>query len=198
MKNIFCAIFLMFSVTVFAQTQFAQISERGSSRTLTYFQENNDLVFIFKDGQLEKEIKRLHFESTSNTLRIEGDQDVYNFELLRNMTEASGSAYQWCWKNKGQSSDGYADFDHTINAAKGFWFLLFPGLATVSLCAVGPAVPFIVGVLAAPIDGAITLSDRIVDPDAIAVRKFSKLLRGKNKKASKLVFESLINQISEL
>jgi hypothetical protein len=68
----------------------------------------------------------------------------------------------------------------------------------LALCAVGPGVPFILGVLAAPIDGMITVGDALLDSEIIAARKYSKLLRGKDSKASPKVFNDLVEKISAL
>jgi hypothetical protein len=56
----------------------------------------------------------------------------------------------------------------------------------------------ILGVPGVPVDAIITGTDRVVDKDAIAARRFSDLINGKSKKASKKVFSSLIKQIQKL
>jgi hypothetical protein len=71
-------------------------------------------------------------------------------------------------------------------------------IPTMALCATAPGVPFLVGVIAAPIEGIIGLGDRIFDADTVAARKFSALLRGHTKKASPKVFSSLVRQITKL
>ncbi len=187
------ALLSLFTVSTFASTEIANIKERNSNRSLKYSQEGDQLIFTLVNGVQEKEIKRLTVNATSASLSIAGDKDVYNFEFLKTMTEASGKSYKWCWT---------AEFDvdplTLVPAISGLPFLLVGMIPTVALCATAPGVPFLVGVIAAPIDGVISLGDRIFDADAIAARKFSALLRGNSKKASTKVFRSLVRQISEL
>jgi hypothetical protein len=189
MKRIIAlTLFNLFVINGFASTEIAKVVEKNSTRSLIYSQEGNQLVFTLANGTLVNEIKRLTFDATSTSLRIEGDNDVYNFDFFKSMTRASGKAYKWCW----------AQDLELVPAMYGLPFFLVGAIPTMSLCAVGPGVPFILGVIAAPIDGVISLGDRIFDADTIAARKFSALLRGNNKKASPKVFSSLVRQISKL
>lgn len=187
----------LFTLNTFAATEIASVSERNSNRSLSYSRKDNELIFTLVNGTQEKEIKRLTFNATTASLQIAGDQDVYTFDFLENMTRTSGKAYKWCW-TKAYKDRAFGESIWLTPATSGYSILVFGAIPTMALCATAPGVPFILGILAAPVDGLISLGDRIFDADTVAARRFSKLLRGKNRKASRAVFSSLVQQISEL
>lgn len=200
MKKLVVGIVALLSLSAFAQNgtkKIAQIKERGTDRTLVYTQDGKNLIFTVKDGSFSEDIKTLKYQISAKTLELAGDNDTYKFEFLSKMKNASSDAYHWCWTVKNPSRGEFPDFTY---APAGYGAILFGvGLVvTVPLCAVVPGVPFILGAILSPIDGVITVADNLFDADAVAARKFSRLLKGKNKTASKDVFNSIVHQISAL
>ena len=188
MKKIIAGILILaFSAQSFAFTEIASIKERNSQRVLLYGHDENSLVFKIKTGDLEQTIKKLDIERTeSGLISLRSRNANYHFEMIQGLTEASRKAYRWCY-----------DFDNGVHQL-GLIALGAGALVTLSLCAILPGTPFLLGVALLPVDGAITLADKTLDPDYIAAQKFQKLISGKNKKASPKVFRSLVDQIKRL
>lgn len=189
------SILCCFSLSAFSATELARIEERTSPRTLIYAKDGDHLLFSVSDGIEVKEIKRLTYHSTSDSVQISGDQDVYHFEFLKTMTNATASAYDWCWSPHPSANQPSIDY---MPALSGTNFAMIGVIGSLTLCATVPGVPFLVGVIAAPVDGVLTLGDRLLDRESIAARKFAALLRGETSIASHRVFKTLIQKISEL
>jgi hypothetical protein len=197
MKKLLIGLLALSSISAFAATnEISRVSERNSNRELVYSQNETTLIFSLKQNGIEREIKRLDFDINNNELTINGDSNRYQFNFLKKMTRASGKAYKWCWTDSSVHQEGGGSL--LVPATSGAFIAIVGAIPTMALCAVGPGVPFILGVLAAPIDGMITAGDALLDSEVIAARKFSKLLRAKGSKASPKVFNDLVKKISDL
>lgn len=189
MKKIILFTLLTLFTIPLVSASLGTIKERNSIRSLTYQLDGEDLVFKVTNMGVTKELKRLELDVSGNLLTLAGDNDVYTFEFLKKMSSATRNSYEWCWEIP--SND-------MRRAALGVYIFGFGALGSVTLCAVTPAVPFLLGVLVSPFDGLISIGDRVFDVDAIAARKFNRMLKGKNPRVSTKVFNSLVSQISNL
>lgn len=192
-KLIMISMLLSISLPIFASTKIAVIKERSSSRSLIYSIDGDQLIFKLLNEGKEEEIKRLSLSNDSQSVQLRGDQNIYQFEIFKSMKEASKKSYDWCWKPNPKMP-----YDMPTVAGVAIMSLGTALVPMAALCASLPGTPYILGLLLAPIDGIISLGDRLFDKDAIAARKFKSLLKAKNKKASKKVFNSLIEQLKKL
>ena len=155
------------------------------------------MIFTLNDGNTAQIIKRLTIKESQNSLDIVGDNDVYTFDYVQKAFKATFKAYSWCWTSQGLSTKPPA-----------YWGLLAFGVGVIPslvLCATAPSVPLIFEVLGAPVDGVISLGHHSVNvtkklssKKVKAANKLRKLVRGKDKKASKKVFESILKQVKAL
>ena len=205
-KNIFILSLSLFSFSpgggayaqqgVVEQNQvIGHIRERNSDRELIYTRSDSSITFTLKQGESEQELKKLDLALAGTDLALSVDGEHYRFEFLHEMKNASGKAYEWCWVSGEVPIALGGDPLEVVPAISG----LIPfAPISLALCAVVPGVPYLVGVLAAPIDGAITAEHALFDSDVVAARKFSKLMRGQDTQASPKVFAELLKKISEL
>lgn len=196
MKNLLLAFGLLTSLTAFAGvdlvgTKMGTIKERKSSSEIIYTRDGKDLYFYLSEQGDNTLLKKITIKRTASEVTIAGDELQYRFNILGTALDASADAYEWCWVPYSGSNDAFKDF---APAAGGVLFFE----VAVPLCAVVPGIPALVGIILSPIDGIITAVTALTNADVVAVRKFSKLIRGKNVSARKNVFDSLINQINEI
>ena len=189
-KLVWFALLTLFTIPL-VSASLGTIKERNSIRSLTYQLDGEDLVFKVTNMGVTKELKRLELDVSGNLLTLAGDNDVYTFEFLKKMSSATRNSYEWCWFENPQ-------LDNIAPAYLGVVVLGVGALGSMTLCAVTPGVPFLLGVLVSPFDGLISIGDRVFDVDAIAARKFNRMLKGENPRVSTKVFNSLVNQISNL
>ena len=198
MKTVLLLAILTISSSAFASDEVSRIQERGSQRVLTYSRDNNNLIFALDNGYNIKEIKRLNVNIINNVLEILGDADVYHLNIFYSLGVAAIGSYDWCFTDQRFNNNFESDFVRWLTGMRAPAFFSLATPITFPLCVTLPGIPLILGAILIPVDGLIEFGDRLLDPDAVAARKFSKLLRGKNKKASRRVFESLIRQIKKL
>ncbi len=196
MKKLLVGLLALGSISSFAMQ--SSISEKGTNRKLIYSQVENEIVLKLSDSNGLKELKRLRISNSDDEVSLIGDIDTYSFQVFKASKDITSAGYDWCFTNKINMYELEDPMERwfAAQAEPAFASILTP--ASLPLCATLPAVPVIAGALLFPIDALITLGDKLFDVDAIAARKFSKLVRGKNKKASKKVFRSIIQQIKKL
>ena len=203
MKKILTGFMLLISMVSFAQTQFAEIIEKGSNRKITYMQDqdSNQLIFTLHVGEVKEVLNKLkysfEYSADENTLELAGDQNVYSFNFFKRMKDVAEKMYYGnCEYYLGLIAGG-TTFGGLIGMVAMNTWLGLPIAGGAAVLACGGA-PIALGVLGLPIEAVIGVGDKILDKDARAARKFSKLVRGKSNKASTKVFKSLIEQIKKL
>jgi hypothetical protein len=199
MKKILTGFMLLISMVSFAQTQVAEIIEKGSNRKITYMQDqdSNQLIFTLHEGEVTEVLKKLKYSADGNTLELAGDQNVYSFNFFKRMKDvAEKMYYNNCEYYLGLIASGTTSVGMIAMVAMNTG-LGFPIAGGTAVLACGGA-PIALGVLGLPIEAVIGVGDKILDKDARAARKFSKLVSGKGNEASTKVFISLIEQIKKL
>jgi hypothetical protein len=177
----------------FASQEIGNIKERGSSRSLIYSIDGDVMRFSLELYGVKRVIKELVIDVQEDEVELSGGKNIYHFEILKGLALTTGSAYKWCFTPLDPLRN-----DHWLRGCgrPAFYPPLPP--VTFALCTTLPAVPVLAGLILSPLDGTITFLNKAFNKKVIAARKFSKLLRGKNTKASRRVFKSLLKQIREL
>lgn len=184
-------------------TKIATLENRGSSEELIFSRsgEKGEVMnFYLSQHGIMSLVKSVTVQSrAANELKLVGDKgDEYKFRMFKKLRDTSSDSYNWCWRTNDVTTSGGKKFEREGNEFPPSAGFLFLAPATSVLCAVLPGTPFIAGILLSPVDGIVTVGDKIFDADAIASRKFSKFLRGNDMEVSDRVFESIVKQLSDL
>ncbi len=168
----------------------ARVKEKHSHRSIIYSATDTDIVISLFSRGVVQELKSLPISTSESTITLKGTKDKYSFNILKGLVGATADAYDWCFTE----NDGI----NMAPALIGAYAFFFGAVATIPLCAILPVVPTIAGGLLTPIDAVITVGNKEFSRNEIAKRKFSKLMREKDIKANRHVFESMIAQIKAL
>ena len=171
------------------ETLISIIQNRRTDQEVRYYRKNNNMVFkLYEQGQ-ETILKEVTIEKSANEVRIRGKRD-FSFPILSSTFKASGEAYDWCFNT--------VSFDDSLPAAYAGIYALGVGIAaTMSLCAVLPGMPAVLGIALLPVDGVVTAIG-LLSAEQRAERKFEKMIQGNSKKINDRAFKKLLAGIDNL
>jgi hypothetical protein len=181
------------SPSVILSQTVARVIDRSSDREiLTTLKDGVISFYLSQAGQLAL-LKQTKLMNSGKILKIEGK--INKYRVRDALFHSSKVAYSWCW----DSTTPYHKMD--VGLPPGAWgaFLIYIGTPITAIpCGVLPGVPFVAGVVATPIEFGAHLMDQGLNSDAVAARKFKRLVRGRTVRASSAVFDSLLRQIEKL
>ena len=181
------------SPSVILSQTVARVRDRNSEREIITTLKDGVISFYLAQGGQFALLKQTKLRNSGKLVKIEGKLNQYRVRDA--LFHSSAVAYRWCWD---------VDFsmpNSDFGLPPGAWglTLVFVGLPITAIpCGILPGIPFVAGVAAAPIELGAHLIDQGLNPDAIAARKFKRLVRGRTVRASSAVFDSLLRQIENL
>ncbi|MCT4641762.1 MAG: hypothetical protein N4A33_05640 [Bacteriovoracaceae bacterium] len=211
MRNLLIGLFMATALTCYANSdRVVIVKERNSNREIhisyeTNQDKQNDIVFSLKDRNISLELNRIPYEKVGDTYELYGGYNTYNFKLAKIGFEVTEELYRLCWKESSVGAQ-LTTFGGFIGlsaiaipaATPPAMFAIIGG--TIGICGALPAVPALVlGVALLPVDALISGVASIYHHKAIANRKMRKaMIKGKSKKASKRVFNLILDRINML
>lgn len=171
-------------------------TNKRTKSSIIYARDNETLNFYIAEQGETKLLKSISVKTTATEIELSTTR-AYRFRFLNAMKNGSANAYNWCWTESLNGNDQRQVGDINIAAMPAtLGIILTP--VTAPLCAILPGTPFLVGLLVAPIEAIGSTVKSLIGPEAIASRKFNKLVRGKYIKVSDKAFNLMIKKITEL